>query len=80
MKTLRRLIDKEIFGSVATVTLGFLGLFYFFDLVEELKVVSQSHHQGYGYLQAVIYVCLLIPNHVYELLPITVLKIGRAHV
>jgi lipopolysaccharide export system permease protein len=73
MKTLRRLIDKEILGSVATVTLGFLGLFYFFDLVEELKVVSQSQTQGYGYLQAVIYACLLIPNHIYELLPITVL-------
>ena len=71
MSTLRRLIDAEIFWSVATVTLGFLGLFYFFDLVEELKAVAQ--YQGYGYAQAVIYSCLLIPNHIYELLPITVL-------
>ena len=71
MSTLRRLIDAEIFWSVATVTIGFLGLFYFFDLVEELKAVAQ--YQGYGYAQAVIYTCLLIPNHVYELLPITVL-------
>ena len=36
MKTMRRLIDTEIFWAVAVVTLGFLGLFYFFDLVEEL--------------------------------------------
>ena len=74
MSTLRRLIDTEIFWSVATVTLGFLGLFYFFDLVEELKAVSQHRGLGYGYGQAVIYVCLLIPNHIYEL------QIGRAHV
>ena len=73
MSTLRRLIDTEIFWSVATVTLGFLGLFYFFDLVEELKAVAQHRGLGYGYGQAVIYVCLLIPNHIYELLPITVL-------
>jgi lipopolysaccharide export system permease protein len=73
MSTLRRLIDKEIYASVATVTLGFLGLFYFFDLVEEIKVVSQNLAPGYGYLQAMFYASLLIPNHVYELLPITVL-------
>lgn len=73
MTTLRRLIDTEIFWAVAAVTLGFLGLFYFFDLVEELKVVQQNQALGYGVLQAMAYTFLLIPNHIYELLPITVL-------
>ena len=73
MKTMRRLIDIEIFWAVAVVTLGFLGLFYFFDLVEELKVVQQNRAPGYGVPQAMLYTALLVPNHVYELLPITVL-------
>jgi lipopolysaccharide export system permease protein len=73
MSTLHKLIDREIFASVATVTLGFLGLFYFFDFVEEMKFVAQNQNAGYGYLQAMLYALLLIPNHVYELLPITLL-------
>ena len=73
MITLRRLIDREIFRSVAVVTLGFLALFFFFDLIEELKVIQQKKGVGYGYLQATVYLVLLIPNHIYELLPITVL-------
>jgi lipopolysaccharide export system permease protein len=73
MNTLRRLIDREIFRSVAVVTLGFLALFFFFDLIEELKVIQQKKGVGYGYLQALVYLVLLIPNHIYELLPITVL-------
>ncbi len=73
MITLRRLIDREILWSVATVTLGFLGLFYFFDVIEELKVVHQNQSSGYGYTQAMAYGLMLVPNHIYELLPITVL-------
>ncbi|MDI9330572.1 MAG: LPS export ABC transporter permease LptG [Alphaproteobacteria bacterium] len=73
MITLRRLIDREIFLSVATVTLGFLALFFFFDLMEEIKVIQQKNAMGYGYAQAMVYLVLLIPNHIYELLPITVL-------
>ncbi len=73
MKNMRRLIDVEIYWAVAIVTLGFLGLFYFFDLVEELKVMQQHRGSGYGLAQAMLYSTLLIPNHVYELLPITVL-------
>lgn len=73
MNTMRRLIDTEIYRAVAVVTLGFLGLFYFFDLVEELKVMQQNRGGGYGVIQAMLYTVLLVPNHIYELLPITVL-------
>jgi lipopolysaccharide export system permease protein len=73
MKTLRRLFYREMVLAVALVTLGFVALFYFFDIVEELKSVSRYGLVGYKIPQAMIYVALMIPSHMYELLPITVL-------
>jgi len=73
MKTLRRLIFGEIVRSVAFVTLGFLSLFFFFDLVEEVQSVSRHGAAGYTLVQALTYVALMIPSHLYELMPIAVL-------
>lgn len=73
MNTIRRLIYSEILKSVAFVTLGFLCLFFFFDFVDELQVVSKHGALGYGLTQALLYVTLLVPSHLYELLPISVL-------
>lgn len=73
MKTLRRLLYGEMLVSVALVTLGFVTLFYFFDFVEELQAVSKHAATGYSVMQAMLYVALLLPSHLYELLPITVL-------
>ena len=73
MKTLRRLIYTELLVSIAFVALGFLGLFFFFDLVDELQAVGRSGPQGYSLSHALIYVTLLVPSHLYELLPIFVL-------
>ena len=73
MKTIRHLIYSEILRSVAFVTLGFLSLFFFFDFVDELQSISRSSSEGYGAPQALGYVALLIPSHLYELLPIAVL-------
>ncbi|RZL57912.1 MAG: LPS export ABC transporter permease LptG [Variovorax sp.] len=73
MKTIRHLIYSEILRSVAFVTLGFLSLFFFFDFVDELQSISRSTGDGYGAPQALAYVALLIPSHLYELLPIAVL-------
>jgi lipopolysaccharide export system permease protein len=73
MKTLRRLFYGEMVQAVALVTLGFLALFYFFDFVEELKSVTRYGSAGYKIPQAMIYVTLMIPSHLYDLLPITVL-------
>lgn len=72
MKTLRRLIHGEVLVAVAFVTLGFLALFFFFDFVDELQAVG-SHNGAYQLKHAFIFVLLLVPNHVYELLPISVL-------
>lgn len=73
MKTIRRMIYREVLAAVGFVTLGFLALFFFFDLVEELRWVGQSPAGGYQLPQALLFVALTIPSHLYELLPITVL-------
>lgn len=77
MKTLRRLIYREVLASIALVALGFLALFFFFDLVDELQYLGKNNGlagQGtYQIKHALLYVTLLVPNHLYELLPISVL-------
>ena len=65
----------------------FLALFFFFDVVDELQNVGKNGG-GYQLEHALTYVLLLVPSHLYELLPISVLigtifvmaQIGRAHV
>jgi lipopolysaccharide export system permease protein len=77
MKTIRQLLYKETFVSIAFVAMGFLALFFFFDLVDELTNIGKSFAGGtfgsYQIQHALLYVALLIPNHLYELLPIAVL-------
>ncbi|KAF1022166.1 MAG: Lipopolysaccharide export system permease protein LptG [Paracidovorax wautersii] len=72
MKTIRRLIYKEVLQAVLLVTIGFLALFYFFDLVDELQDVGRGVIP-YRVSDALIYVTLQVPGHLYELLPIAVL-------
>ena len=79
MKTLRRLIYTEVLRAVSFVTLAFLLLFFFFDLVDELGDIGSAAAHGYTMTQALIYVALQMPKHLYELLPITVL-IGTIYV
>ncbi len=78
MKTIRRLIYQEVLVAIALVALGFLALFFFFDLVDELQYIGRSNGPGgdantYELRHALLYVTLLIPNRLYELLPISVL-------
>jgi lipopolysaccharide export system permease protein len=77
MRTIRQLLYKETFISIAFVAMGFLALFFFFDLVDELTHIGKSFAGGtfgtYQIQHALLYVALLIPNHLYELLPIAVL-------
>ena len=72
MNTLRRLIYGEVLTAVGFVTLGFLALFFFFDFVDELQNVGKNGG-AYQISHAFSYVLLLVPSHLYELLPITVL-------
>ncbi|MFT3717185.1 LPS export ABC transporter permease LptG [Pseudorhodoferax sp.] len=73
MKTIRRLIYREQLTAVGFVTLGFLALFFFFDFVDELSDVGRYGAAGYQLTHALAYVALQVPNHLYELLPITLL-------
>ena len=78
MKTIRRLIYGEVLASISFVALGFLALFFFFDLVDELQYIGKNNglavgHNVYQIRHALLYVGLLVPNHLYELLPISVL-------
>ncbi len=77
MKTIRRLIYGEVFVAVGFVLLAFLALFFFFDFVDELpdlgKVSPLDKSLVYGLPQALLYVGLLMPSRIYELLPISVL-------
>ena len=73
MRTVRRLFYREVSIAVFLVTLGFIGLFYFFDFIDELQNLGRLSAVGYQVPQALMYVAFMIPSHVYELLPITVL-------
>ena len=70
MKVLRNLIYREICLAVLYVSLAFLALFFFFDLVDEMRWVGST---GYTAGIALLFVALAIPGHLYELMPIAVL-------
>ncbi|MDP2021895.1 MAG: LptF/LptG family permease, partial [Hydrogenophaga sp.] len=77
MKTIRRLIYWEILLATGFVLLAFLSLFFFFDFVEELSSLGKPSRLEpdviYEVRHALLYVGLLMPSRVYELLPISVL-------
>lgn len=73
MKTIRRLIYGEVLSAVGFVTLCFLALFFFFDFVEEIQSIGRHGAERYQLVHALSYVTLMIPSHLYELLPIAVL-------
>ncbi|MFD1711735.1 LPS export ABC transporter permease LptG [Ottowia sp. GY511] len=79
MRTIRRLIYTEILRSVGFVTVAFLALFFFFDFVDQFGELRRGAEHGYSVGYALLYVALQLPNHLYELLPITVL-IGTIYV
>jgi len=70
MKTLRIYLAREIYGATLFVFVAFLGLFAFFDLINELGDLGKGTYR----LQHVLaVVALTLPSHVYELFPIAVL-------
>ncbi len=72
MKTIRWMVHREVLTAIAFVTLAFLALFFFLDLIDELRAVARAP-ETYPISQALLYVLLGLPSHLYELLPITVL-------
>ena len=70
MRTVRRLLYKDIVGSVVLVALAFLSLFFFIDFVDELERMARI---GAGGAQAALLAEMELPGHFYELFPIAVL-------
>ena len=70
MRTVRRLFYADMAAAVAFVAAAFLSLFFFIDFVDELGSVGT---RGYTALHAAGYSFLLLPSHLYELMPIAVL-------
>jgi len=77
MRTIRRMIYREVFLAVGFVLLAFLSLFFFFDFLDELGGLGRASPLDpsliYDWPQALLFVGLLMPNRIYELLPIAVL-------
>ena len=72
MRTVRRLLYRDIVNAVAFVALAFLSLFYFIDFVETLDSLGRRGRGGNA--TAAAWLSLLeLPGHFYELFPIAVL-------
>jgi lipopolysaccharide export system permease protein len=70
MTVIGRYLSREIAFGVLFVLFGFLGLFAFFDLVNELDDLGRG---AYRIQHAIAFVALTLPSHVYELMPIAAL-------
>ena len=70
MKTVRRLLYRDIVSAVFFVAMAFLSLFFFIDFFDELQDIGKN---GYTLLQALWAGVLELPGHFYELFPIAVL-------
>lgn len=70
MRTVRRLLYRDIAGSVFFVALAFLSLFFFIDFVDELSASARVPGSlRYSLVSAV----LQMPGHLYDLSAISVL-------
>ena len=70
MRTVRRLLYRDIIWSVVFVAVAFLSLFYFIDFVDELEGIGRNNYTA---VHAAASAALELPGHFYELAPICVL-------
>jgi lipopolysaccharide export system permease protein len=70
MRILQRYFAVNIAQAVAFVLVAFLALIAFMDLTTELKSVGKG---GYMIQHAFLYVLMLLPGHVYEVMPVAAL-------
>jgi len=70
VSTVARYLSREILSAVLFVLVGFLALFAFFDLINELEDVGRG---GYKVQHALAFVALGLPSRIYELMPIAAL-------
>lgn len=70
MKVLQRYFAVNITQAVVFVLFAFLGLIAFMDLTTELPSVGKGN---YMFQHALLYVLLMLPGHVYEVMPVAAL-------
>jgi lipopolysaccharide export system permease protein len=70
MRTLTRYIGRDVLFSTLLLSVALLGLFTFFDLINEMRDVGRG---TYTLGTAVLYVTLHIPSRIYELFPVAAL-------
>ena len=66
----RKYVGREVLLATALILGAFRVLFAFFDLMGELGKLGEG---GYKLYQAIVYVLLIQPGRIYELMPICVL-------
>ena len=79
MKTLRRMVYGEVLRATAFVSVAFLALFFFFDLMDAFERMERGARFGYHMGHGAIMTLLQVPGHIYELMPIAAL-IGAIYV
>lgn len=70
MRTLTRYIGRDVLLSTLLIFVALIGLFTFFDLINEMRDVG---HGSYTLSSALLFVALHIPSRVYELFPVAAL-------
>ncbi len=70
MRTLTRYIGREVFLTTLLLFLALLGLFTFFDLINEMRDVGRG---SYSLTTAILFVALHVPSRIYELFPVAAL-------
>ncbi|MGV3582734.1 MAG: LPS export ABC transporter permease LptG [Methylophilus sp.] len=70
MNIFNRYFWQETSISVLMIMLGLLGMFSFFDLIQELDSLGRGN---YGINSMLAYVLLSVPGHIYDVAPVAVL-------
>jgi len=70
VKIVSRYLLRELSASILFLTFALLAMFSFFDLLQELDSIGKGN---YGMGQALLFVLLSVPGHVYEVVPVAVL-------
>jgi len=70
VRILTRYIGREVLLTTLLLFVALIGLFTFFDLINEMRDVG---HGGYTISTALLYVALHVPSRIYELFPVAAL-------
>ncbi len=70
MRTLTRYIGRDVLLSTLLIFAALIGLFTFFELINEMRDVGRG---SYTLTSALLFVALHIPSRVYELFPVAAL-------